>query len=315
MKPNDFAELAEDIRKELAKEPTRTFAIIGHTPDSYELIAFFRQVGAEGRLRGVYAADAGGAVRQMAQLAEDKPEVVVIAGDETKEELLEQSMPYLTPETKVLFAGYAHFEFRDPLFKKVNETAFVTSLANGYPYTVVHMYQVLANAARLGLKGVVTEFGMFKGGTTLILSQLIERLGQSWPVIGFDSFAGFPPKRSLLDMYSHPDCVFHDDALVRRSLEGRNIEVVKGDVVETSKRLSNHDVILAFLDTDNYTSAKMVLEVIQDRVVVGGAIVFDHFTGRNRHRYTLGERIAGKVLLKDKRYFHLHDTGVFFRQR
>ena len=49
--------------------------------------------------------------------------------------------------------------------------------------------------------------------------------------------------------------------------------------------------------------------------MVGGAIVFDHFTGVNRFRYTVGERIAGLPLLDDARYFHLHGTGVFYRQR
>jgi hypothetical protein len=314
MKPDDFKELADDIRKELAREPMRSFAILGHTPVAYDLMALFQQLGAGERLKGNYADAAGGTIRSMACLKEDCPDVVVIAADETKEDILEQAVPFLSPATHVLFGGYGHFTFRDDVFREVNETAFITSLANGYPYTVVHMYQVLANAARLGLTGVVAEFGMFKGGTTLILSRLIERLGQGWPVIGFDSFDGFPPKRSLLDMYSHPDCVFRDEEVVRRSMAGRNIEVVKGDIVATARRLEKERVLLAFLDTDNYTPAKAVLEVITDRVVVGGAIVFDHFTGRNRHRYTLGERIAGKVLLGDKRYFHLHDTGVFFRQ-
>lgn len=314
MKPDDFKELAEDIRKELAQEPGRSFAILGHTSVTYDLLTLFQQMGADERLLGVYANPPGGTIRPMACLKDDGPDVVVIAADETKEDILEQALPFLPPVTKVLFGGYGHFAFRDDVFREVNETAFITSLANGYPYTVVHMYQVLANAARLGLTGVVAEFGMFKGGTTLIMSRLIERLGQNWPVIGFDSFDGFPPKRSLLDMYAHPDCVFRDEAVVRRCVAGRNIEVVKGDIVATARRLEREQVLLAFLDTDNYTPAKAVLEVISDRVVVGGAIVFDHFTGRNRHRYTLGERMAGKVLLGDKRYFHLHDTGVFFRQ-
>jgi hypothetical protein len=42
------------------------------------------------------------------------------------------------------------------------------------------------NAARLGLRGAVAEFGVFKGGTTMFLSRVIERLGADWPVIGFD---------------------------------------------------------------------------------------------------------------------------------
>ncbi|HMF77767.1 MAG TPA: class I SAM-dependent methyltransferase, partial [Bryobacteraceae bacterium] len=153
------------------------------------------------------------------------------------------------------------------------------------------------------------------GGTTMLLSRFIDRLGQSWPVIGFDTFAGFPPKRSVLDMYCHPDCVFPDENLVRRHVSERNIEVVTGDLVTTASRLANADIILAFMDTDNFTSASAVLDVIQDRVVTGGAIVFDHFTGRNRFRYTLGERFAAKRLLADQRYFNLHDTGVFLRQR
>lgn len=116
-------------------------------------------------------------------------------------------------------------------------------------------------------------------------------------------------------MYAHPDCVFTDVEAVRRFFEGRNVEVVAGDVVNTVSRLETEDVVLAFVDTDNFTPAAAVLEVILERVVVGGAIVFDHFTGRDRFLYTLGERIAAKRILGDSRYFNLHDTGVFLRQR
>ena len=133
-------------------------------------------------------------------------------------------------------------------------------------------------------------------------------------MIGFDTFDGFPPKRSVLDMYAHPGCVFRDEAFVRRAVTGTGIEVVSGDVVETVHRLDQEDVVLAYVDMDNYSPAVAVLDVIQDRTVVGGAIVFDHFTGRNRFRYTLGERMAARRLLEDERYFHLHDTGVFLRQ-
>ena len=74
-------------------------------------------------------------------------------------------------------------------------------------------------------------------------------------------------------------------------------------------------IVLAFVDTDNYTSANAALDAIQDGVQVGGAIVFDHFTARNRFVYTLGERMAAERLLDDPRYFNLHGTGVFMRQR
>jgi predicted O-methyltransferase YrrM len=98
-------------------------------------------------------------------------------------------------------------------------------------------------------------------------------------------------------------------------LSEENVEIIAGDIVETVKCLSNEQLVLAFMDTDNYTPASAALDVIQDRMVVGGALVFDHFTGSGRFRYTLGERLAGKRLLKDQGFFHLHGTGVFLRQK
>jgi O-methyltransferase len=139
--------------------------------------------------------------------------------------------------------------------------------------------------------------------------------GVTWPVIGFDTFGGFPPRRSPLDMYGHPDCVFTDQAAVRRYLDGRDIEIVAGDIAETCRRLEGEDLVLTFIDTDNYTPASAALEVVRERTVPGGAIVFDHFTGTDRFRHTLGERIAGRALLGSPRWFHLHGTGVFYRQQ
>jgi len=130
-------------------------------------------------------------------------------------------------------------------------------------------------------------------------------------VIGFDTFGGFPERRSPLDMYDHPDCVFTGLSAVRRYLDERNIEIVPGDIVETCTRLDGEDLVLTFMDTDNYSPAHAALSIVRERTLVGGVIVFDHFTGVNRFRDTLGERIAGRVLIDDSRYFHLHGTGVF----
>jgi O-methyltransferase len=43
--------------------------------------------------------------------------------------------------------------------------------------------------------------------------------------------------------------------------------------------------------------------------------VFDHATGTDRFCYTLGERLAAARLHDDSNWFHLHATGVFYRQR
>ena len=310
-------QLTRQVVKLLAEQPGATFAIIGRTPTAYELRAAFHSLGAPDRLLGIYAigrASPGEGLKAVTDLATDKPAVVVIAADGEKEQLLRTIAPHLNPSANVVIAGYAHLEFKNEIFTDVVQSALVPSLANGYDNSLIHVFQCLENAARRGLVGVVAEFGVFKGGTTMMLSRFIEHLGQSWKVIGFDTFAGFPPKRSLFDMYRHPDCVFSDEAAVRQYLSVRNVELVRGDLFETARRLAAEDIVLAFFDTDNYSSTTAILDVIQDRVVVGGALIFDHFTGSGRFKYTVGERLAAQRLLKDVRYFNLHGTGVFLRQ-
>lgn len=316
----DYQQLESELTRLLAEKPTCAIAIVGHTPLAYHLVALLGKYHAMERFGGIYADEPVDAppvrsIKPMGDLRKDRPGIVAIAADEEKEDLLERTVPHLPPTTRILLAGYGHFQFHDAVFKRVNAGTLVPSFANGYPNSLIHLYQCLQNAARLGLNGVVVEFGMFRGGTTMTLSRFAEELGGDWRIIGFDTFAGFPPRRSVLDMYSHPDCVYRDEASVRRYLAGRNVEIISGDIVNTASRIQGEPVVLAFVDTDNYTSAMAALDAIQDGVVVGGSIVFDHFTGRNRHRYTLGERIAAKRLLSDPRYFHLHDTGVFIKQR
>lgn len=309
------------LKEELVHRPASAqVAIVGYTTAALDLVGVFAALGCQHRLLGIYCNRAAGAqngprseVHALTQLAQDEPELVVIASDEDKEDLLIAALPYLTPRTKVLIGGFKHFAFRDEIFEKTTATAFVPSFANGYPNSLIHIYQCLKNAARLDLAGVVAEFGMFKGGTTMLISRFIEAFNKEWKVYGFDTFDGFPAPRSPLDMYAHPDCVYLDLPSVRGFFEGRNVEVVPGDVVDTVKVLADKDIVLAFIDTDNYTSASRILDLITDRIVVGGAIVFDHFTGRDRFLYTLGERIAAKRLLNDLRFFNLHDTGVFLR--
>ncbi len=318
MNAHDIEQLFADIRTVLAEYPTAGFGILGHTPITYDLLAFFISTGAQSRIIGIYTADepcTAHGIKPLELLRIDKPSVIIIASDEHKEELLLKAEPYLSPTTKVIFTGYGHFAHQNSALAKILSEALVSSLANGYPHTLTHLVQCLDNAARLGLLGIVVEFGAFKGGTTRILCKYIEHLGMPWKVFGFDTFAGFPAKKHLFDMYAHPWCVCHDEASVRNYLAGCNVELIAGDIVQTASRLGSKPVVLAFIDTDNYSSAVAAIDAVQNNVVPGGAIVFDHLTGRDRFRYTLGERIAAKRLFSDARYFNLHDTGVFLRQR
>lgn len=314
MKVEDVAKILDELKSELAARSTEArVAIVARTPVAFDIVAFLEAAGLSGCLEGIYD-DRPGAIA-LKELARSKADIVVVAEDVGKEAYLASIAQAMPPTIKVLIGGYGHFAFRDEAFDGCVRHAYVPSLANGYPNSLIHIFQCMRHAARAGLRGVVVEFGMFKGGTTMLLSRFAEALKVDWAVIGFDTFAGFPPRRSPLDMYAHPDCVFLDESAARRYLDERNVEIVAGDVVETVERLNREDIVLAFVDTDNYTSASKVVEVVADRILVGGAFVFDHWTGRDRHLYTIGERMAARALVDDDRFFNLHDTGVFMRVR
>jgi O-methyltransferase len=321
MRDEDYCRLVADLEDELLSGGGQA-GMLGLTRVTLRLLASLAPAGLTRAVEAIYAPTEACAaipslvvpVRSFHALRQARHRVLVVAADEQKEDLLRAALPYIKGAPKVIVAGYRHLAFRDQVFHEEQGQLLVPSLANGYPDSLVHLYQCLVNAARLGLRGVVAEFGMFKGGTTMFLARVIRRLGAGWPVIGFDTFGGFPPRRSPLDMYNHPGCVFTDLAAVRRYLDGHDVEIVPGDITDTCARLEDEDLVLSFIDTDNYTPAAAALDVVRERTVPGGAIVFDHVTGTSRFRYTLGERIAASVLLDDPRYFHLHGTGVFYRQ-
>jgi len=249
MKPEDFNSLVRVLKSELVNlSSTAKVGIIGHTAVALDLIEVFNKIQQSDRLIGVYATGSptdgwNGLSKAMTKLSVDNPAIVVIASDEDKERLLAEAVPYLTAETRVLIGGFAHFEFSDATFTTEIKNAIVPSLANGYPNSLIHIYQCLKNAARLDLDGIVAEFGMFKGGATMLISRFIEKLGKSWKVYGFDSFTGFPPRRSPLDLYAHPDCVFFDELAARRMFEGRNVEIIAGDIVQTARKIKDCPVV------------------------------------------------------------------------
>lgn len=244
----------------------------------------------------------------------EKDDVVVICDDHGKEHHLRTyAAHHVGPPPQMVIAGTGHLDFLNDEYAKLDQPALVPSYATGYPNTRIHIYQCLEAAARLGLTGAVVELGAFKGGTTAWLARVVQHLGLESRVIGFDSWDGFPARRSPLDMYEHPRCVFRDVDAVRAYVEPFGVELVDGDISDTCTALEGVPVLLCFVDTDNYSPARAALEVVADNVVRGGAIVFDHYTTEPEFLYTLGERMAGQDVLRSRPFLNLHDTGVFLR--
>lgn len=314
--PEVFKRLLVNTCEEVAGSSAETVAVIGSSSTCEALLRGLEPLPLRHVVGHTIQTDRPGWQRQLRILESESIEVVVLAVDAEKECYLRLIAANAAHCPRVVLAGYRQYEFRDAVYSAALDALDEPSLANGYPNSRVHLFECLRNAARQRLDGVVVEFGMFRGGTTQFLCEAIERLGQRWPVIGFDSFNGFPPREHLFDLYDHPDLydVSYDEVV--RRLEGRNVEIVPGDVRETApKALANRPVLVAFVDTDNYSSGSAAIRSVQDQVVSGGAIVLDHYTGLDRFVRTIGERMAAQDLLADDpRFFNLHGTGVFIRQ-
>ncbi len=165
MHDHDFAKLTEDLEAALLGHAA-TAAILGATPTALRLIARLAATGLDHCVTGIYTDQPPAValrvpVRPFDELRREPVDVVVVADDADKELLLGAALPFLNGAPKVIVAGYGHLAYRDATYRRELAGLLVPSLANGYPNTLPHLHQCLTNAARLGLHGVVAEFGMF----------------------------------------------------------------------------------------------------------------------------------------------------------
>ncbi len=290
-------------------------ALVGFTAPTLAVDRALRDAGLKDRILGIYDVPTAAGCRALTDLRDQPHDLVVIGHDANKAAILSAYCAAVGEQPSpppVVLAGTAHLDYNDPDFALLNAPALVPSYATGSPHTREHLFQCLQAAAANDLHGAIVEFGAFKGGTTAWLARVASHLGLTdSPVIGFDSWAGFPPRRSVLDLYEHPRCVFTDLDAVRAYTEPFGVQLVAGDITDTYRQLAGRPLLLCFFDTDNYSPARAALALCADQLVRGGSIVFDHVATTPDYIDTLGERMAAYEVLSPLGFLHLHGTGVF----
>src|SRR5712692_191199 len=314
------------VKQSLARtlgDDRRRVALLGLTPAAMAVWDSLERAQLGERILGIFDPGRGEAqgprARPWSHLRSSKPDLLVVCADAEKEHLL-QAYRQLTgdpiPAPDVVLSGTAHMKYRDPLFDELDVPAMVPSYATGHPHTRIHLFQFLQAAAAAGLDGAIVELGAFTGGTTAWLARVAARVGLRTQVLGFDSWAGFPPRRSVLDLYEHPRCVFTDVAAVNAYVKPLGVELIEGDIAETApKRLHAVPVLLAFVDTDNFSATRVALETILPNLVAGGAVVLDHYWTSDQYLYTIGERMAAREVIGLAGLLQVHGTGVFVKLR
>lgn len=147
-----------------------------------------------------------------------------------------------------------------------------------------------------GLGGLWCEFGVWNGESINRISRLT-----SGKVYGFDSFEGLPVD------WSHSltrDMLLPKDYFKRYSLPRvhPNVELVKGWFHETLPPfLEEHPEGAAFIhiDSDVYESAKVVLDLLKERITKGTVILFDEYF--NYPSWESHEYLAFKEFLAERK--------------
>ena len=144
----------------------------------------------------------------------------------------------------------------------------------------------------IDLPGAVVECGVFRGGTLIQFATFRELIEteSSRKIIGFDVFGEFPEAQNAADQKFRESWVkeTNNEFLTKEELAQSlahkrigNVELVKGDILETARcYVANHPelkIALLHIDTDIYEPAKEALDVFFDRVVKGGVVVFDDY--------------------------------------
>jgi O-methyltransferase len=292
----------------------------GFTPVCVRLIGDLHQMGLSNYIAGV--TDPDPKKQRIKILTHDviPPEKInelefntlVVTIDEQKEDALTKFATIDTRKPDVILYGTGNYNFNDPLFSKVLSSLPVESKAGGYPTMLVHIFQSLLYIVKNDVPGDIAEFGTFQAGTTVFIAKILEELKSPKNIYAFDTFSGYPERTSVLDLFHENKCEFNDYEFVRRYCETHKIELVKGNIVENVHFLRGKELSFSFFDTDNYTPTRVALEIAFDNTPQGGIIAFDHYFSP-KWPYTVGEKIAANEVLKNKRVFHLHGTGIFMK--
>jgi O-methyltransferase len=252
-------------------------------------------------------------VRGVAENAEWDVDYLVVGLDSEKETILRRFASQTTTCPIVILYGLAHYEFHDRLFTELVSERYVSSHAGGYPSMLIHLYQSLKHICLHRIPGDVAEFGVYKAGTTTFIAACLQRLGNEAAVLGFDTFAGFPPRASLLDIHSSREDEFYDLDVVRTHCQQYGkIQLIVGDIAETYTQLQGRTLAFSFFDTDNYTATRTALPFVAEITSPGGIIAFDHYYSPDWPS-TIGERMAAQEVLQESGWFNLHGTGIFLK--
>ncbi|NQY06764.1 MAG: class I SAM-dependent methyltransferase [Flavobacteriaceae bacterium] len=162
--------------------------------------------------------------------------------------------------------------------------------------------QAIKHIKHNNIKGDLVECGVWKGANLVLMQNMLEHLSlDNKKIYGYDTFEGMSDSSEFdVDFQDREWTTFsktikRDEKVVNawcvagielvRKLyneftnENNNLELIKGDVIETLEKEANlpDKISLLRLDTDFYESTKKELEVLYPRLQKGGILIIDDY--------------------------------------
>ena len=182
------------------------------------------------------------------------------------------------------FKNIPDFEFYDPVFspwKGYSDFQRSCQLASSKSLVSNDRLYVLYALAKqcLNIVGEYWECGVYKGGTALLLSDLIKSSNAKKKLRLFDTFEGMPTTNPDKDLF-HNKGDFSDTSI--EAISGLfektdNVELHAGYIPDTFKNLDESKIAFAHVDVDIYKSVLDCCNFIYPRLQNGGVIVFDDY--------------------------------------
>jgi FkbM family methyltransferase len=126
----------------------------------------------------------------------------------------------------------------------------------------------------------VVEVGAYKGGSARFISETLRHDGRSPRFYVCDTFAGHPRTDPSIDTGHHEAGKFEDtsaEAVATYLGDDANIEIVVGDIVQTSERLADESFGFVHIDVDLYEGTDFCLRFFAPRLAGDAVMLVDDY--------------------------------------
>jgi len=179
--------------------------------------------------------------------------------------------------------------FLEELEHSITELTPYTMISHG---ALVHLGILTNQVLSQGLPGDLVECGVWRGGASFLMAQILRSQASEKKVWMFDSFQGLPEPtdldgpQALQYAQSSGSAAYLDNCKadlkeVQDTCESLGLSSVckiePGWFEDTLAAAKVDQIALLRIDGDWYSSTKVCLELLYDKVVEGGFVVFDDY--------------------------------------